>query len=536
VSIAAAALTGATVPQARRALDVLARAHLIQPAAPGRYGMHDLLRGYARELTATLDADQEQHAALTRLFDHYLHTAAAAMDTLFPAERHRRPRIPRSNTPVPPLADPAAAREWLDAERSALVAAAGHTADHGWPRHATRLADTLSRYLINGGYLPEAHAIFNYGLGAARRTGDRAGEAAALNQTGGIDGLHGRYHQAADHYRQSLALFRVAGDRIGQVRVLTNIGYNETRLGRYEHAAHHQHEAVAISREIGDRFGEARALGLLGFVRQRQGRYQEAADHYQQALDLSREIGDRDGEALALSRLGVNDLRLGHYQHAARYLQQALVLFREMDSTVDEPETLARLGEVCLRLCRYEQAIGNFEQALTMSREMGARVQEADALNGLGEVLFQTGEADKARAHHATALRLASEIGSPQQQARAHSGLACAWQAGGDPAQARHHWQQALTRYTAIGAPEAREIRARLATAGDSGDDGDKPTEDRGVLWSLRCLLRSTSELRAGPRRNATATLPKTVRLLSAAARRPRAQRRELIRSCTPRH
>ena len=33
-------------------LDQLARAHLIQPAGPGRYGMHDLLRGYARELAA----------------------------------------------------------------------------------------------------------------------------------------------------------------------------------------------------------------------------------------------------------------------------------------------------------------------------------------------------------------------------------------------------------------------------------------------------------------------------------------------------
>jgi hypothetical protein len=38
---AVAALVGATVPQARRVLDVLARAYLIQPAAPGRYGMHD---------------------------------------------------------------------------------------------------------------------------------------------------------------------------------------------------------------------------------------------------------------------------------------------------------------------------------------------------------------------------------------------------------------------------------------------------------------------------------------------------------------
>ena len=129
--------------------------------------MHDLLRGYARELTATVDSEEEQQAALTRLFDHYLYTAAAAMDTLFPAERHRRPRIPQPGTPVPPLADPAAAREWLDRERATLVAAAGHAAAHGWPGHATRLAATLSRYLLSGGHFPEAVTIYSHALGAA---------------------------------------------------------------------------------------------------------------------------------------------------------------------------------------------------------------------------------------------------------------------------------------------------------------------------------------------------------------------------------
>ena len=104
------------------------------------------------------------------------------MDTLFPAERHRRPRIPRPATPVPPLPDPAAAREWLDAERATLVAAAGHTAAHGWPGHATRLAATLFRYLHSGGHFPEALTVFSHALGAARRTGDHAAEATALNQ------------------------------------------------------------------------------------------------------------------------------------------------------------------------------------------------------------------------------------------------------------------------------------------------------------------------------------------------------------------
>ena len=71
-----------------------------------------------------------------------------AMDTVYPAERHRRPRISPSATPVPPVTGAAAGRAWLDAERAALVAVTVHAAGHGWAAHATRLSETLFRYLI----------------------------------------------------------------------------------------------------------------------------------------------------------------------------------------------------------------------------------------------------------------------------------------------------------------------------------------------------------------------------------------------------
>src|SRR5450755_169459 len=60
--------------RAFRLPDQLARAHLIQPAGPGRHGLHDLLRAYARELAADQDTAAERQAALTRLFDHYLYS------------------------------------------------------------------------------------------------------------------------------------------------------------------------------------------------------------------------------------------------------------------------------------------------------------------------------------------------------------------------------------------------------------------------------------------------------------------------------
>jgi transcriptional regulator with XRE-family HTH domain len=62
----AAALAVVTVPQARRHLRELAEANLLTETAPGRYAMHDLLRAYAAEQSAPLDATRPGTAARER--------------------------------------------------------------------------------------------------------------------------------------------------------------------------------------------------------------------------------------------------------------------------------------------------------------------------------------------------------------------------------------------------------------------------------------------------------------------------------------
>src|ERR1035438_6612992 len=68
----------------------------------------------------------------------------------------KQPRQFRVECPCSPPTASAVALAWLDAERATLVAVAVHTASHGWPGHATRLAATLFRYLDSGGHYPEA--------------------------------------------------------------------------------------------------------------------------------------------------------------------------------------------------------------------------------------------------------------------------------------------------------------------------------------------------------------------------------------------
>jgi DNA-binding SARP family transcriptional activator/tetratricopeptide (TPR) repeat protein len=461
-SFAVAALTGTTLARGRQVLGQLTRAHLIQATGQDRFSMHDLLRAYARGLAAA-DGEREQRAALTRLFDHYLHTAATAMDTLAPAERHRRPRIPPPGSPVPDVASEPAARAWLDSQRACLVAAAAYTASQGWPGHATRLAAILISYLDAGGYYPEAITIHMCARRAAAATGDRAAEATALTSLGFVHLRQGRYQQASDHLRQALVLFRETGDQSGQARALGNLGSIDHQYGRYQQASDHLRQALVLFRETGDQSGQARALANLGLVNLRRGRYREAADDLGQALTLSRGTGDQSCQARALTNSGIVAIQQRRYRQAAGQLQQALALFRGIGDPSGEAYALANLGEVDLRQDRCQQAAGRFQQALALFRETGNRSGEVTALNGLGGALLAAGRPGEARAQHSAALELSSRIGARYEEACSHDGLARTHHATGDTGLACAHWQQALAIYADLGAPEAGEIRSQLA-------------------------------------------------------------------------
>ena len=404
---AVAALTGASATQARDVLALLARAHLVHPAGAGRYGMHDLLRAYASHLTEAEDSaeDSAENSAEDRLFDYYLAAAASAMDALVPAERHYRPRIPRS-TPelvIPELATPAQGRAWLDAERAVLVA----IATQGSPGNVTRLAATLFRYLETGGHYADAMTIHGHARDAARLLGDRAAEATALTNLGIICWRQGRYQQAVDYHEQARAASVEIGDRAGQAIAVANLGVVYERQGRFAQAAECHRLGRALFQAAGDQTGEARAVANLGSVAARQGQYEEAVGWYQQALALLRQSGDRAGEASALPDLGVAYQRLGRYEEAADCYRQALALFEES----------------------------------------GDRIGEAEARNGVAEILLATGHPDEARAEHAAALALAGRIGDTYEQARAHNGLSAALRAVGDTDLADQHRRRALELY-----------------------------------------------------------------------------------------
>jgi DNA-binding SARP family transcriptional activator/Tfp pilus assembly protein PilF len=462
---AVAALTGSALAAAQRALDALARAHLVQPAAPGRYGMHDLLHAYAASIAHQHDSATDRSAALDRLFDYYLALAAAAILRLHPTDVRRWPGpVAEPTTPAPDLTAPGAATAWLDAERQTLVGLVAYATGHGRPGYSVRLSTVLFRYL-DAGHNFDALTVHQYASEAAERSGDLTGQAEALNGLGIVHLRLGQYDAAIEYLRGALSLFGRAGNPLGQARALGNAGIAEELRGHHRVAAECQRRALELYREVGDRLGEARCIDNLGMLERRLGRYQAAAQHHTRALSILREIGDRYGQAIALNNLGAVEQRLGHYPRATHHLEEALALSRQLGDRTGEAWSLTYLGGVHARAGRATEAADRCREALAIFREIGDRDGEPRALNGLGEAAHAAARPAEARTHHAAALALAVEIKAPDEQARAHAGLGHAHLGLGSPDRARHHYEHAVALYEGLDAPEAGVIRAQLAAS-----------------------------------------------------------------------
>ncbi|MFE2757856.1 tetratricopeptide repeat protein [Actinosynnema sp. NPDC059335] len=420
---ALAALTGTDPDDARLALDVLARNHLVQPARGGRFAVHDLLRAYAEELAVEHDPAAERSAAVERLLAHHLATASAAMDLLYPVDRPYRPVIDPPPTQPPPFTTADDARAWLNAERPTLVALCRFAERDGRPRYAVDLSRTLFRHLESGHYA-DASGIHESALRAARRSGDDALIAASLTNLGALRRLLGDYGDAAGHLHEAVELHRRTGDGYGMARALSNLGIVEERLGEYEAAAARQREALAVHRRLGYEYGEAAVLLNLGNVYNRPGHHRLAAEHMESALDLFARLDDTVGQASALSNLGDVCASLRRYPDAARHLDRARELFQRLNHRYGVAVTMCNLGNVHLRLGDWAQAHGCYASALDTFRDIGHRYGEASALNGVAEALRAAGRIGEARDAHAGALRIATETGDHDEQDRARKGLA----------------------------------------------------------------------------------------------------------------
>jgi class 3 adenylate cyclase/tetratricopeptide (TPR) repeat protein len=343
-----------------------------------RWTMHPLVRSIALEQLGEGRGELERQAA--RSLARFLHERGAE------ARRH--------------AADPAAIKgviDWCAAELRNLVGAAEFAFAVGDWESVSRIATALFHIFQLRGHWSDAERLYTLSLAAARRSGDRAGQAEALNHLGWVYRQQGRWTEAEASHRESLPLWRAIGDPRGEGHTLKHLGRMLQVQGRLDESDDACRQALDLLRAAGDPVGEVRTLIYLGNIRRFQERWDQALATYEQALAVSRQVGDLYDEGEILRHLGRVHRRQGRRDEARLALQRSLTIWRAFDDRYNEALILDALGAVLRDEGHWAESEAMLQQGLAVFREFGDRRKEGGALLNLAEL-------DAARGAQASAL------------------------------------------------------------------------------------------------------------------------------------
>lgn len=365
---AAASLTAVAAEETRKALDELARAHLIEEHRPDRFTFHDLLRAYAAELAERLDPEADRRAAVHRVLDHYLHTAAAPPVRFSPYKSALRLPPPMPGVTPTDLTDKYQAMAWFEAEAPVLLALTYYAAGHGFDEHAWGIPWAMTSYLNRSGRRYDYVATCRIALAAAERLADKWAMAQLNRDLAHAHALIADYDTARLHACRSLELFRELQDRESEAVVLITLAYALYLEGRYAEGLGHALDAQRMLEEGWHWWTRATLENLTGLLYAQVGKYQEALAHCQRALSQHREAGYRGGLADSLSGLGLIHQRLGDFAQARSCYEQALEVSRDSGHLFGEGSLLIGLGDT---LAASGEAAGAREAWLRAEQILG---------------------------------------------------------------------------------------------------------------------------------------------------------------------
>ena len=409
---AAAALAGTDDEAAEHALGRLADAHLIVEDTVGRFGLHDLLRLFARAAAEQADSPDQRAAAEHRLTRHYENLAAFLHSCVNPELRAQAEQAAK------PLSSMRQALAVFQSERPSLLAALGLAVARSWDEEVLRLSVSMGDSLRVLRYLDDLLTVEEAGLAAMRRAGNTRGAAAMLVNLGIAHRELRRFDEAVASSQEALVIMREVGDRYGEAGAMANLGLAYRELGRFDEAIASLRESLVIAGEVGYRHGEGETLSNLAMAYQDSRRFDEAIASYQAALVIAVEIGDREAEAHNLNNLGIPYLELRRFEEAIASYQQALAIRRQVGNRHAEAQTLNNLGYAYQESGRPGDAIISCQEALAILRQVGDGEGAIKSLISLGTAYLGLGKPDRAAGCWQEAAAAAREAGDHEAAAR----------------------------------------------------------------------------------------------------------------------
>lgn len=393
---AAMQVAGAGLPM----LSALADRSLVRVAAAGRYEMLDVLRACAHEELAR-DAAEEagargRHAAFY----------AGLMREVSREHRERPGEHALRDGVAADLRNLRAAAEW--AARSGDLAAfeellRGLFVFYDGQGRAVEGEEGFAAAVV---WLEETHA---------RDGGENADVDRLLGVAMARHGVFlaqvGRAQPAVERVRAALERARRHGDTAETALALQVLSGQAFFAGEYDEAVRLQEEALELWRALGDGRGTGRGFTSLGNVALARGDYPLARRMFGEAVERLRTVGDPGLLFAPLCNLGIIASVEHDWGAARRLLAESLAAAREAGNARLVANALQNLGAAAWEAGDYAAAEAHLEEAVALCRDLGFRRLLAFCLNALGNVFTARGELRRAGEAGAAALAIAAEIG-----------------------------------------------------------------------------------------------------------------------------
>ncbi|CAM5693439.1 AfsR/SARP family transcriptional regulator [Streptomyces fumanus] len=421
---AAAAVLDLPATATEDLLESLVDTSLLESAAPGRYRFHDLVRLYARACADRDEPAAERSAALSRVLDFYLATAAGVYALERPGDR-LVDHLAGTDHPGLRFTAGTAALDWLYSEAAALLACVRQAAGTDRLRRAVDLLWAAKDLTESGADSRAYEATARALCDATREAGDVRAEGRARTTLTNVLLVSGRIQQAAEEARLAMDLAASAGD------------------------------AMAVSWAANDR----------GLTCLHQGRYAEGKTFFEQSIEGYGAIGNRPLEALSLCNLARAHLGMGNVTEAVEIAQRALLAYRAIGRTLRLGNGHFTLGIALTHAERYAEALAEFSAALEVFGAHRQRLWEGTTNFRIAEAHLAAGRPAQAACSAEQALALGC-IGGDRMRGTVLTLLGRALDRLGQVDRATACWQEALSLLEENGSqPEAEQVRALLAPA-----------------------------------------------------------------------
>ncbi|MER6604822.1 tetratricopeptide repeat protein [Streptomyces sp. NPDC000927] len=371
-----------------RALVELVAANLVEVQGD-RYGLHDLVRAFARQYVqpgSDGEAADIKSATVRQVLEHQLHNVRAC-DRVLDRERTLPLGEPDRVTVTDP-ADPGEAMKFLDEEYAVVQQGIRLAIDQGNERYEWLLPMALVTYQWRRRLLDDALRNLRYAVEAAEPTASPVDCAMVHRMLAGTQWRRGEYDAAVGHLRRAVRLSeedRSEKGRLSLARTLHRLGITLRKQGDRTGAEEALSQALELCREVSALVGEAAALNALGALHLDQGDHEQALRRCADALGVVERTAERSGLADVLFTLAKVHLARSERDEAVSLYRRACDIYREQGNWPNEDKARLLFADVLVSTGETEEAVRELERVIVLRELMGGEgVREVrELLEGL---------------------------------------------------------------------------------------------------------------------------------------------------------